>query len=303
MNRTSIHSTGATTGNLKSYATGLILISVASGFLLAAKGRVDISLLLATVVGTSLVVASGCAFNNWIDRCLDRQMVRTRNRVLAKGDMPLGLAVVYATALGIGGIALLWMNTNLLCVAIVAAGFTIYVVAYSLWLKRTSIYSTLVGSLAGAAPPLVGYCAVANRFDLGAVIPLAIFSLWQIPHSYAIAVFRFEDYASAAIPVLPVALGIPSTKKHIIGHISAFLIAGLMLTFGGYTGYWFLATVAVMGVTWLGMAWFGRKISDDQRWAKQLYIFSIVCITALSIMMAIDAAEPFTPTPLLNIVP
>ena len=110
------------------------------------------------------------------------------------------------------------------------AGLVIYVGVYSLYLKRNSVYGALIGSLAGAAPPLAGYCAVTGRFDLGAVILLSIFSLWQMPHCYAIAVFRFDDYTAAAIPVLPVKQGTAAAKKHIVGYILAFMAATLMLT-------------------------------------------------------------------------
>ncbi len=83
-------------------------------------------------------------------------------------------------------------------------GFVVYVGVYSLYMKRHSVYGTLIGSLSGAAPPVIGYCAVTGDFDSGAAILLAIFSLWQMPHSYAIAIFRFKDYQAANIPVLPV---------------------------------------------------------------------------------------------------
>jgi len=180
------------------------LVSAAAGFFLASKGRVDGFALAATLIGISLVVASGCVFNNCIDRKIDRKMVRTRNRGLAKGLISLNSAMLYATILGAAGMALLWAATNLLCVVITLAGLVIYVGVYSLYMKRNSVYSTLIGSLAGAAPPLAGYCAVTGRFDMGAVILLSIFTLWQMPHCYAIAVYRLEDYTAAGIPVLPV---------------------------------------------------------------------------------------------------
>ena len=143
------------------------LISAAAGFFLASKGRVDGVALLATLIGISLVVASGCVFNNCIDRELDRKMIRTRNRALAKGLISLKSAVSYATILGIAGMALLWAATNLLSVVITLAGLLIYVGVYSLYMKRNSVYSTLIGSLAGAAPPLAGYCAVTGRLRPG----------------------------------------------------------------------------------------------------------------------------------------
>jgi protoheme IX farnesyltransferase len=279
------------------------LISAAAGFFLASKGRVDGALLPATLIGISLVVASGGVFNNCVDRNLDRKMIRTRHRALAQGLISPVIAVAYATILGLAGLALLWAATNLLTFAIVLAGLVIYVGVYSLYLKRHSVYGALIGSLAGATPPLAGYCAVTGRFDLGAVILLAIFSLWQMPHCYAIAVFRLEDYAAAAIPILPVKEGTAAAKKHIVGYILAFLAATLMLTLGGYTGYRTLAVAVVLGLSWLYMAWSGYKAIDERLWAKKLFIFSIVTIFILSVMMATDFTAPVPPAMLLSCAP
>ena len=245
-------------------------------------------LYVATLIGISLVVASGCVFNNCIDRKIDRKMVRTRNRALAKGLISLEIAVSYATILAVAGMALLWVATNPLAVFIVLAGLVIYVVVYSLYMKRNSVYSTLIGSLAGAAPPLAGYCAVTGQFDLGAVILLAIFTLWQMPHCYAIAVYRLDDYAAAGIPVLPVKQGTAAARKHIVGYILAFMAATLTLTFVGYTGYSFFAVATVLCLLWLYMAWSGYDASDERLWAKRLFIFSILTISILSVMMSVD---------------
>jgi len=264
------------------------LISAAGGFCLGSRGRIDVTLLLATLTGIALTVAAGCVLNNCIDRNLDRKMSRTCGRVLARGTLSPRNAIGYALLLGLAGIALLGAATNRLCVGLVLAGLVIYVILYSLCLKRRSLYAALVGSLAGAAPPLAGYCAVTNRFDLGAGILLLIFVLWQMPHCYALAIFRFEDYATAQVPVAPVRLGIPAAKRHIVGYISAFVVATWLLTFGGYTGYGYLLVAAVLGTSWLGLAWWGFKTADDGRWARRLFAFSFVCIAALSIMMAID---------------
>ena len=264
------------------------LISAAAGFFLASKGLVDGLALPATLIGISLVVASGCVFNNCIDREIDRRMIRTRDRALAKGLISLKSALSYATILGIAGLALLCAATNLLSVVIVLAGLVIYVVVYSMYMKRNSVYGALVGSLAGAAPPLAGYCAVTGRFDLGAVILLSIFTLWQMAHCYSIAVFRLDDYAAAAIPFLPVRQGTTAAKRHIVGYILAFLGATLMLTFGGYTGYSTFAVATVLSLSWLYMAWSGYGASDERLWAKKLFVFSVLTMIILSVMMSID---------------
>lgn len=268
------------------------LISVIGGFLLASKGVIDYPLFLSTMLGVSLVVASGCVFNNYIDRDIDKKMERTKNRVMVKGLISPRASLVYATVLGLAGFVLLYLGANPLAMWLSAMGFVIYVGIYSLYMKRNSVYGTLTGSLSGAAPPVIGYCAVTNQFDAGASILLAIFSLWQMPHSYAIAIFRFKDYQAAGIPVLPVVKGISVAKNHITLYIIAFMVATLMLTLSGYAGYKYLVVAAAVSVWWLGMALRGYNTSNDGIWARKVFLFSIVAITTLSVMMSVDFMTP-----------
>ena len=268
------------------------LISAAGGFGLASRGRIDAAFLLVALTGIGLAVAAGCVLNNCIDCNLDRKMSRTCGRVLARGTIALPKAIGYAALLAVAGIALLQVATNPLCVGLVLFGLTIYVGVYSLYLKRRSLHAALIGSLAGAVPPLAGYCAVTNRLDPGAGILLLMFVLWQMPHCYALAIFRLEDYAAAQIPVAPVRLGVPAAKRHIVRYIAAFVAASWLLTFGGYTGYSYLGAAVVLGTGWLGMAWWGFKALDVGRWARRLFVFSFVCIAVLSVMMAIDPVVP-----------
>ncbi|MDR3568278.1 MAG: heme o synthase [Syntrophobacteraceae bacterium] len=265
------------------------LVSTAGGFFLASRGRVDTALLLATVTGVSLVVASACVFNNYLDRDLDKIMERTCNRVLPRGAVPARAACLYAAFLAIIGAVLLETEVNTLSLVVVSAGFIIYVGVYSLLLKRTCVYATLIGSLAGAAPPLAGYCAAANRFDLGAAILTAIFVLWQVPHYYAIGIFRCDDYAAAKIPVLPVQQGATAAKRHIVCYILLYTAAAPMLTLCGYTGYRYLAAATASGLIWLFIALSGNKTSNERLWAWKLYIFSILAMLVLSLMMSLDA--------------
>lgn len=264
------------------------LISVVGGFLLASKGDINYPLFIATLLGVSLVVASGCVFNNYIDRDIDSVMERTKNRPLVRGLIDPKISLVYASVLGIAGMALLLVAANVVAMLIAVVGFVVYVGVYSLYMKRKSVYGTLVGSLSGAAPPVIGYCAVTGQFDTGALILLLIFSLWQMPHSYAIAIFRFKDYQAANIPVLPVIKGISVAKNHIILYIIAFMFATLMLAISGYAGYKYLIVAAAVSVWWLGMALSGYKTTNDRVWARKLFVFSIVAITSLSVMMSVD---------------
>ncbi|MCU4675138.1 heme o synthase [Catenovulum sp. 2E275] len=265
------------------------LISVIGGFLLAARGNIDISLMLATVIGLSLVVASGCAINNLIDRDIDAAMQRTRSRVTVTGEMSGLAAFAHGIVLGVAGFTLLAIYTNPITVFFAAFGYFIYVGVYSLYMKRHSVYGTFVGSFSGAVPPVVGYCAVTAQFDMGALILLIMFSLWQMPHSYAIAIFRYQDYKAANIPVLPVVKGINKAKQQIVLYIAIYALVVMLLPLNGYTGAAFMAVACTTSFWWLMMALKGyRQDIEITGWARKVFAFSIVNITALCIAMAVD---------------
>lgn len=266
------------------------LIAAMGGFFLAAQGRFDVLLFLSAMLGIALVIASGCAFNNVIDRDIDALMQRTRNRPLVRGRITPATTLWFATLLGVAGFTLLALGTNPLALGLAAFGFVIYVGAYSLYMKRRSEFGTLVGSLSGAVPPVVGYCAASGRFDLGAMTLLIIFCLWQMPHSYAIAIFRLKDYQAASIPVLPVVRGVRTAKHYILGYILAFVPATLALSLAGYAGIGYFIVALVMGAYWLYMAFEGYRARDEERWAKRVFAFSIVVITTLSVTMSLDAS-------------
>ncbi|REG83809.1 heme o synthase [Marinomonas pollencensis] len=269
------------------------LISVAGGFLLASRGEIDWILMLATVIGLSLVVASGCAINNYIDRDIDAKMQRTRNRVTVTGEMSGKAAFFHGVVLGLVGFALLAYFTNWVAVSFAGFGYFVYVGLYTMYFKRKSVYGTAIGSLSGAVPPVVGYCAAAGQFDAGAAILLLMFCIWQMPHSYAIAIFRYKDYAAANIPVLPVAEGISKAKRHIVLHIAAFAIVSALLPLTGYVGVGFMVVALATSLWWLAMALRGyRKDIDVNGWARQVFFFSIITVTALSVTMAIDFKTP-----------
>ncbi|MGO2234323.1 protoheme IX farnesyltransferase [Marinomonas sp. UCMA 3892] len=268
------------------------LISVAGGFFLASRGEIDWILMLATVIGLSLVVASGCAINNYIDRDIDAKMQRTRNRVTVNGEMSGKAAFFHGIVLGVIGFALLSYFTNWVAVAFAAFGYVVYVGLYTMYFKRKSVYGTFVGSLSGAVPPVVGYCAAAGQFDAGAAILLTMFCIWQMPHSYAIAIFRYKDYEAAGIPVLPVSQGIAKAKRHIILHIAAFAVVAALLPLTGYVGIGFMVVALATSLWWLAMALRGyRPGIDVNGWARQVFFFSIITVTALSVTMALDFNE------------
>jgi protoheme IX farnesyltransferase len=266
------------------------LVSVTGAFLFASGGAVDWRQGALAAAGVSLVVASGCAVNNVIDRDIDRLMQRTRSRPMANGALAVPVALVYAALLLLAGLALLWAATQrLLPQALILCGYAVYTGLYSLRLKRSSVHGTLVGSIAGAMPPVVGYCVAHGGLDAAAVLLFAVFCLWQMPHSYAIAIFRAADYRAAAIPVLPLVRGHASAKRHMIAYMLAFLAAAPLLAALGAGPLYLLAAV-VAGGGWLALGIAGLTARDDARWARQVFFLSIAVVTLLSAAMALRAA-------------
>lgn len=258
------------------------LITTAAGFALASRGDPKLWLFLSTMLGLGLVIASACVFNNAIDRNHDKKMNRTKNRPLVTGAISLKNAMIFAVALGILGAAILFYFTNILAAVTAVFGFLVYVLLYS-FSKYYSIHGTLIGSIAGSVPPVVGYCAVSGKLDLGALLFFGMIALWQMPHFYAIAIYRIDDYIKASIPVLPIKRGMKATKVQMLLYTIAFIITSSMLTFAGYTGLPFLIVVLLCGLAWLTLAIHGFREKNEKKWARKMFVYSLIIIMVLSI--------------------
>ena len=263
------------------------LLNVAGAFLLASRGSINFILFAITLLGIALIIASGCVFNNYLDRDIDAQMERTKKRALVRGTISGNSALIFASVLGIlGAISLLF--TNLLTLVIALFGLFAYVCLYSLWSKRYTVHSTLIGAISGAIPPVVGYCAVTNSLDTGAIILFLILAAWQLPHAFAIAVYRFDDYKAAAIPVLPVQKGIFVTKVYMALSTGLFFCSILSLYLFGYTGIVYLIALSALSFAWLALSIAGFFTSNDTLWGQRMFLLSLVIIFSFCVLIAID---------------
>lgn len=273
-------------------------ITTLGGFFLAAQGHVDFLLLILTLLGTTFVVASGCVVNNVIDQDIDQKMERTQNRALVKKTISPTTALIFALALGLIGFSILWFWVNPYSFAFAFIGFVVYVVLYSLWTKRTSIHQTIIGSVSGACPPVIGYTAVSQQFDVAALLVFLAYALWQMPHSWAIAIYRFDDYKNAGIPILPVARSVFRTKVECLIYIVLFAAVLNGLYCFGYTNIFFLITFNALSAYWLYLSIIGFKAENDQLWAKRLFLFSVILITLLSLSFSFSYQSPAPNLPL-----
>jgi heme o synthase len=263
------------------------LVTATGGFLLASRGHIDFQLFAFMLLGLAFIIGAGCVFNNVADREIDSHMERTKNRALVAGTVSKKSAIIFGTILGLLGIVALTFHTNLLTMLTALTGLAVYVFVYTP-MKRGSEYATLVGSIAGAVPPVVGYTAVTNSFDTGALLLFIILTLWQMPHFYSIAMYRSEEYAAAGVPVLPLKRGAHATKIQILCYIAVFSVAVLLPTFFGYTGYAYLLVMAGLSLAWLRFGTQGLDTHDDNAWARTMFKISLVVLMAWSIMLALN---------------
>lgn len=264
------------------------LITAAAGFLFASKGNVDLGLLAATLAGIGLLIASACVSNNYIDRDIDAKMARTKKRSLVTGEISAKQALIFASILGASAFGLIASYVNWLTFFLGLIAYVDYIVLYG-WTKRRSIHATLVGTVAGAMPITAGYTAASNSFDAAALLLFLILVLWQMPHFYAIGIYRGREYKAAKIPVLPLVHGNLAAKRQIIFYILGFILLSGLLSSLGYTGTIYLFVVTIAGFWWLWQGLQGFKASDDLRWARKMFGVSLVVLLVFSIMISLDS--------------
>lgn len=264
------------------------MITVFTGFFLAlqlqsGKFIANLDVLFLTLFGSGLIIAGSAAFNNYIDRDIDPIMKRTKARPTVTGRFSSSTVLAIALTFIVIGEALLFSistTTGLWGLA----GIISYVVIYSMWSKRTHVSNTVVGSVSGAIPPLIGWSAIEPSLGAGAWALFLIMFIWQPPHFYALAMRRTEEYRAANIPMLPVVKGFNRTKWSMLGWILLLFPLPMLLADLG-TAFIILATALNIG--WLYLAVRGFKAKDDMKWATKMFIYSLNYMTILFVSIII----------------
>lgn len=265
------------------------LIAAFGGFWLASRWDVDVWLLIVTLIGSALVMASSCVFNNYLDRDMDKKMERTSGRATATGRISPRNVLIFGVILGIIGELFLYMAGTLTAI-LGMIGMFVYVVVYTMWLKRTSTWSTSIGGVAGAMPPVIGYTSVSEQLDLGAWLLFAILFLWQPPHFWALGIRRREEYRAAGFPLLPVVKGVRRTKIQMLPYVVLLLVATTMLYVYDYVGVIYLSISIIMGLIWLYYCINGLRAKDDHAWARKTFLFSVQYLTITFIAMILNTS-------------
>ncbi|MFW5876463.1 MAG: heme o synthase [Myxococcota bacterium] len=268
--------------------TLMVLITTAGGMWLAPPGGLSWSLVAVMLLATGAVVGSANALNCWLERDVDRHMTRTARRPLPAGRLDPRLALGFGLALGVVSVPVLAFAVNPLTGLLGAAALVSYVAVYTP-LKQRSPAALLVGAVPGALPPLMGWTAATGNIEAPAVVLFGILFLWQLPHFLAIALFRKDEYANAGLRVLPAVRGDRVAKWHLVLYAGALVPVSLMLVPMGVAGSVYLTVAAVAGAAFLGASVVGLRRAAGLRWARGVFVVSLVYLTALFAALLVDA--------------
>lgn len=264
------------------------MITVFTGFFLAIqlsplKFTASLDLLFYALAGSGLIIAGSAALNNLIDRDIDPIMSRTKSRPTVTGRFNSSAVLALALTFIVVG-ELLLFSASMTAGLWGLAGVFSYVVLYSMWSKRKHVSNTVVGSISGAIPPLIGWAVVEPSLGAGAWALFLIMFIWQPPHFYALAMRRTEEYRAANIPMLPVVKGFKRTKVSMLGWVLLLFPLPFLLADLG-VGFIILATALNAG--WLYFAIRGFKAKDDLKWATGMFVYSLNYMTILFVSIII----------------
>jgi heme o synthase len=229
-------------------------------------------------IGTTLVIGAAGAFNNLYDRDIDSIMQRTKNRPTVTEEIKPRTVLWLAIFMSIFGILSLALTTPLAAI-LGFLGLFFYVVPYTMWSKRRTVYNTEIGSISGAMPPLIGWAAIYPDITHPAILGLFVVTvIWQMPHFYSIAIRKHSEYKAARVPMLPVVKGIKRT--YVQTNIYLIVLIAISFLFGTLSMGLMLVAL-LLSIIWLILSMVGYKRMDSERWAKSMFIYSLIHMTVL----------------------
>ena len=265
----------------------MMLICALVGMLLAEDSVSSISTIMVALVGIALCSGSAAAINQVIDRNADAAMTRTDKRPLPQGELSVFHASSFAFVIGVLGALVLYIHINTLTMVLTLASLIGYAFIYTVYLKRATPQNIVIGGLAGAAPPLLGWTAISNTIDPYALLLVLIIFVWTPPHYWALAIYRKEEYAKESIPMLPVTHGVAFTKLQIVLYTIILFIVSVLPYIVLMSGFVYLISAIVLSSIFM---YYSIKLyfSDDDAVAMKTFNFSIYYIFLIFVALLCD---------------
>ena len=265
----------------------MMLICAFVGMLLAEESVGSFGYLFVALTGIALCSASAAAINQVIDRNTDASMTRTDQRPLPKGELSVTHASVFAFVIGVTGALILYFYVNTLTMILTIASLIGYAFIYTIYLKRATPQNIVIGGLAGAAPPLLGWSSITNTIDPYALLLVLIIFVWTPPHFWALAIYRKDEYAKESIPMLPVTHGIVFTKLQIVLYTIILFIVSLLPYVVLMSGLIYLYSALILSSMFLYSSVKLYYSSDDED-AMKTFQFSIYYIFLIFLALLVD---------------
>ena len=271
----------------KPRVVALLVFCAVIGMFLAVPGLPPWRALVFGTLGIWLASASAAAFNHLIDQRIDKLMARTAHRPLATGHLSPAQVLTFALALGVLSMLVLVVLVNPLTALLTFGGLIGYAVIYTAYLKRATPQNIVIGGLAGAIPPVLGWTAVTGSLHPFALQLCLIIFVWTPPHFWALAIFRRDDYARAQVPMLPVTHGVVYTRWHVFFYTILLVLVTLLPTLTGHSGLVYLGGAIVLG---LGFLYYAIRLLNppDEFFAMKVFNYSIVYLMALFAFLLVD---------------
>ncbi|MCW8128413.1 heme o synthase [Microbulbifer halophilus] len=265
----------------------LMILTSVIGMLLAVPGMVPVDILVLGNLGIALCAGSAATVNHLVDRHIDLRMARTSNRPVARGRVEPQKAILFALALGAAGMGILLAFVNALTAWLTLFSLLGYAVVYTMFLKRATPQNIVIGGLAGAAPPLLGWTAVSGELHGHGLLLVLIIFAWTPPHFWALAVHRRDEYAKVDIPMLPVTHGIAYTKLHILLYTFVLFAVSLLPFATAMLGWLYLLGAVVLG---LGFIYWAVEMlrGKNPDAGMETFKYSIIYLMALFCIMLLD---------------
>jgi protoheme IX farnesyltransferase len=271
----------------KPKVVALMILTSIIGMFLSVPGMVPIDVLILGNVGIALCAGAAAVINHVVDRKIDLKMSRTLNRPVAKGRVSPYQALLFSTILGLIGMAILLVYINSLTAWLTLASLFGYAVLYTSYLKRATPQNIVIGGLAGAVPPLLGWTAVTGEIHGHALLLVLIIFAWTPPHFWALAVHRKDEYAKAEIPMLPVTHGEKYTKISILLYTVLMILVTLLPFAVGMSGWLYILGALILGAGFLYWA-IMMMLDRNPNAGMDTFKYSIVYLMALFIIMLVD---------------
>ena len=265
----------------------LIMFTAIVGMLLAHNGRLNFEIIFLASLGIGLAASAAAIINQVIDQKIDSIMDRTKARPLVSGNIKASHAIIFALFLSISSLFILYVFVNTLTMALTFASIIIYSLIYSVYLKNLNSQNIVIGGIAGAMPPLLGWTSVTNQIDPFPLVLFLIIFLWTPPHFWALAVYKYDDYLKADIPMLPVTHGKNFTRLHIFLYSILLFCITLFPYLLGFSGLIYFIGAFMFGTKFVVDAYLLMVLKSDKR-ALDLFKYSITYLAILFALLIID---------------